>query len=263
MFKLTSLNLNGIRSATRKGLEDWLHQHAPDCICVQEIKAQMPDLAGRFEALAGLNGHFHLAEKKGYSGVAVYTRHEPSDVVVGYGSSEFDAEGRYVETRFDTPGRKFSVISCYFPSGSSGPERQEAKYRFLAEFYPVLARLRAEREFILCGDINIAHREIDLKNWKSNQKNSGFLPEERAWMTRVLDELQLVDVYRRLHPDTTGEAYTWWSNRGQAYANNVGWRLDYHLATPATAALARRTAIYKDEKFSDHAPITIDYEMTL
>ena len=263
MFKLTSLNLNGIRSATRKGLEDWLHQHAPDCICVQEIKAQMPDLAGRFEALAGLNGHFHLAEKKGYSGVAVYTRHEPSDVVVGYGSSEFDAEGRYVETRFDTPGRKFSVISCYFPSGSSGPERQEAKYRFLAEFYPVLHSLTAGREFVLCGDVNVAQQEIDLKNWKSNQKNSGFLPEERAWMTRVLDELQLVDVYRRLHPDTTGEAYTWWSNRGQAYANNVGWRLDYHLATPATAALARRTAIYKDEKFSDHAPITIDYEMTL
>ena len=263
MFKLTSLNLNGIRSATRKGLEDWLHQHAPDCICVQEIKAQMPDLAGRFEALAGLSGHFHLAEKKGYSGVAVYTRHEPSDVVTGYGSPEFDAEGRYVEARFDTPGRKFSVISCYFPSGSSGPERQEAKYRFLAEFYPVLHRLKAEREFVLCGDVNIAHQPIDLKNWKSNQKNSGFLPEERAWMTRVLDELQLVDVYRHLHPDTTGEAYTWWSNRGQAYTNNVGWRLDYHLATPATAALARRTAIYKDEKFSDHAPITIEYEMSL
>ena len=263
MFTLTSLNLNGIRSATRKGLEDWLHQHAPDCICVQEIKAQMPDLAGRFEALAGLSGHFHLAEKKGYSGVAVYTRHEPSDVVTGYGSPEFDAEGRYVEARFDTPGRKFSVISCYFPSGSSGPERQEAKYRFLAEFYPVLHRLKAEREFVLCGDVNIAHQPIDLKNWKSNQKNSGFLPEERAWMTRVLDELQLVDVYRHLHPDTTGEAYTWWSNRGQAYTNNVGWRLDYHLATPATAALARRTAIYKDEKFSDHAPITIEYEMSL
>ena len=263
MFTLTSLNLNGIRSATRKGLEAWLHQHAPDCICVQEIKAQMPDLAGRFEALAGLSGHFHLAEKKGYSGVAVYTRHAPSDVVVGYGSPEFDAEGRYVETRFDTPQRKFSVISCYFPSGSSGPERQEAKYRFLAEFYPVLHRLKAEREFVLCGDVNIAHQEIDLKNWKSNQKNSGFLPEERAWMTRVLDELQLVDVYRHLHPDTTGEAYTWWSNRGQAYTNNVGWRLDYHLATPAIAALARRTAIYKDEKFSDHAPITIEYEMSL
>lgn len=263
LFKLTSLNLNGIRSAVSKGVDAWLETHAPDCICVQEIKAQMPDLAGRFEELAGLRGHFHLAEKKGYSGVGVYTRHEPSDVIAGCGVPEFDAEGRYVEARFDTPSRRFSVISCYFPSGSSGPERQEAKYRFLDAFYPILERMKAERDFILCGDINIAHQEIDLRNWKSNQKNSGFLPEERAWMTRVLDELQLVDVYRWLHPDTTGEAYTWWSNRGQAYANNVGWRLDYHLATPAIGQLARRTAIYKDEKFSDHAPITVEYDFNL
>ena len=263
MFKLTSLNLNGIRSATSKGVEAWLARLAPDCICVQEIKAQMPDLAGRLEELAGLRGHFHLAEKKGYSGVGLYSRHEPTEVVVGYGSPEFDAEGRYVETRFDTPTRKFSVISCYFPSGSSGPERQEAKFRFLAEFYPVLQRLKAEREFVLCGDVNIAHQEIDLKNWKSNQKNSGFLPEERAWMTRVIDELQLVDVYRRLHPDTTGEAYTWWSNRGQAYAKNVGWRLDYQIATAGGAQAARAAAVYKDTRFSDHAPLTIDYDFDL
>ena len=260
MFKLTSLNLNGIRSAATKGVEAWLEQHAPDCICVQEIKAQQPDLEGRFELLAGMRGHFHLAEKKGYSGVGIYTRHEPSRVIAGYGSPEFDAEGRYLELRFDTPKRKFSVISCYFPSGSSGPERQQAKFRFLAEFYPVLKRLKKGREFILCGDVNVAHQEIDLKNWKSNQKNSGFLPEERAWVTRVLGELALVDVYRRLHPDTTGEAYTWWSNRGQAYANNVGWRLDYHLATPGIAAQARRAEIYKSQKFSDHAPITLDYD---
>jgi exodeoxyribonuclease-3 len=263
LFKLTSLNLNGIRSAATKGVEAWLEQHAPDCICVQEIKAQAPDLAGRFELLAGMRGHFHLAEKKGYSGVGIYTRHEPSAVIAGYGSPEFDAEGRYLEARFDTPQRKFSVISCYFPSGSSGPERQLAKFRFLAEFYPVLQRLKAEREFVLCGDVNVAHQEIDLKNWKSNQKNSGFLPEERAWVSRVVDELQLVDVYRRLRPDATGEAYTWWSNRGQAYAKNVGWRLDYHLATPAIAALARHESIYKDQKFSDHAPITIDYALKL
>ena len=264
MFKLTSLNLNGIRSATSKGVEAWLERHAPDCICVQEMKAQHADIEGRFEVLAGMRGHFHLATaKKGYSGVGIYTRHEPSEVIAGYGSPEFDEEGRYLEARFDTPQRKFSVISCYFPSGSSGPERQEAKYRFLAEFYPVLHRLKAERDFVLCGDVNVAHQQIDLKNWKSNQKNSGFLPEERAWVTRVIDELQLVDVYRRLHPDTTDEAYTWWSNRGQAYAKNVGWRLDYHLATSAVAAAARHSAIYKDEKFSDHAPITIDYDLKL
>jgi exodeoxyribonuclease-3 len=259
LFKLTSLNLNGIRSATSKGLEAWLTQAAPDCICVQEIKAQAGDLADRFEELAGLKGYFHLAEKKGYSGVGVYTRLEPSDVVVGYNSPEFDVEGRYVELRFDTPARKHSIISAYFPSGSSGEERQQAKFRFLAEFYPHLMALKGQRDFILCGDINIAHQEIDLKNFKGNRKNSGFLPEERAWMTKALSEGGLVDVYRQLEPTATDACYTWWSNRGQAYAKNVGWRLDYHLATPALAVGARGVDIYKGEKFSDHAPITIGY----
>ena len=263
LFKLTSLNLNGIRSATSKGLETWLATHAPDCICVQEVKAQAPDVSGRFEELAGLRGHFHFAEKKGYSGVAVYTRHEPSEVVTGFDGGEFDSEGRYVELRFDTPARKLSVISVYFPSGSSGPERQEAKYRFLDAIYPHLMALKAQREFVICSDVNIAHTEKDLKNWKSNQKNSGFLPEERAWMTRLLGEGGLVDVYRQLQPDATDACYTWWSNRGQAYAKNVGWRLDYHLATPALAATARTESIYKGEKFSDHAPITIGYELAL
>jgi exodeoxyribonuclease-3 len=263
LFKLSSLNLNGIRSATSKGLEAWLDATKPDCICVQEVKAQAADVAGRFESLAGLRGHFHFAEKKGYSGVGIYSRHEPSDVRIGYGSPEFDAEGRYVELRFDTPQRKLSLISCYFPSGSSGEERQQAKFRFLDEIYPHLQQLKGEREFILCGDVNIAHKEIDLKNWKGNLKNSGFLPEERAWMTRLLSDGGLVDVYRQLQPEATEAAYTWWSNRGQAYAKNVGWRLDYHLATPALAERARREAIYKGEKFSDHAPITIDYDSVL
>jgi exodeoxyribonuclease-3 len=261
LFKLTSLNLNGIRSATSKGVQDWLARSKPDCICLQEVKAQAADVQGRFEQMAGLNGHFHFAEKKGYSGVAAFTRHAPSDVIVGYGSPEFDAEGRYVELRFDTPRRKLSIISCYFPSGSSGEERQQAKFRFLDELDPHLARLKTEREFILCGDVNIAHKEQDLKNWKGNRKNSGFLPEERAWMTKLLTETGLVDVYRRLQPDTTEAAYTWWSNRGQAYSKNVGWRLDYHLATPGLAQLARSEAIYKAEKFSDHAPITVDYDL--
>lgn len=265
MFKLTSLNLNGIRSATSKGLEPWIAATAPDCICLQEVKAQAADVEGRFEELAGLKGHFHFAEKKGYSGVAIYTRHAPSDVVIGYGSPEFDAEGRFVELRFDTPTRKLSIISCYFPSGSSGEERQLAKYRFLAEMHPILMKLKAERQFILCGDINIAHREADLKNFKGNRKNSGFLPEERDWMTKLLDAgtdgAGLVDVYRMLKPDTTDEAYTWWSNRGQAYAKNVGWRIDYHVATPGIAAQAREVFIYKDERFSDHAPLIIDYRL--
>ena len=291
MFKLTSLNLNGIRSATSKGLEDWLAQYKPDCICVQELKAQAPDMSGRFEEIAGLKGHFQYAEKKGYSGVGVYSRHEPSDVIIGYGADEFDLEGRYVELRFDQPGRKhvskLSIISAYFPSGSSGPERQEAKFRFLAGFYPHLLRLKQDRDYVLCGDINIAHQEIDLKNFKGNKKNSGFLPEERAWMTELLrleaakeaaedakqankaaDKListggGMVDVYRKLQPTTTDAAYTWWSNRGQAYAKNVGWRLDYHLATPAMAALARTEHIYKEQRFSDHAPMTVNYELKL
>ena len=263
LFKLTSLNLNGIRSASSKGLENWLEKAKPDCMCVQEIKAQAPDLAGKFETMAGMNGYFHCAEKKGYSGVGLYTRHEPSEVVQGFDGGEFDAEGRYVELRFDTPKRKLSLLSVYFPSGSSGPERQEAKYRFLEAIEPHLMAMKKKREFILCGDVNIAHQEKDLKNWRSNQKNSGFLPEERAWMTQFTTKGGMVDVYRQLHPDTTDACYTWWSNRGQAYANNVGWRLDYHLATPALAALAKEVSIYKEEKFSDHAPVTVSYDKAL
>ena len=263
MFKLTSFNLNGIRSAAAKGVQEWVAKTRPDCICVQEVKAQQDDIAGRFEEMAGMKGRFQFAQKKGYSGVGVYSRHEPSAVKIGFGDKEFDAEGRYVELRFDTKARKFSVISAYFPSGSSGEHRQQAKFRFLASFYPHLVKLKKQRDFILCGDVNIAHKEIDLKNWKSNQKNSGFLPEERAWMTKLLDQARLVDVYRKLRPDTTETAYTWWSQRGQAYANNVGWRLDYHLATPAIAELARSESIDKAEKFSDHAPITISYDFKL
>ncbi|MDI1245275.1 MAG: exodeoxyribonuclease III [Rhodoferax sp.] len=260
LFKLTSLNLNGIRSACSKGLPAWIANVTPDCICVQEVKAQSDDVQGRFEELAELRGYFHFAAKKGYSGVGIYSREEPSEVVIGFGEPEFDAEGRYVELRFDSADTKRSIISCYFPSGSSGEERQQAKFRFLDAIYPHLQRLKTEREFVLCGDVNIAHQAIDLKNWKSNQKNSGFLPEERAWMSKVLGDGGLVDVYRQLHPDATDEAYTWWSNRGQAYAKNVGWRLDYHLATPGLASGARSAAIYKAEKFSDHAPITIAYD---
>ncbi len=260
-FRLVTLNLNGIRSAANKGFVEWAAQAGADCMGVQEIRAQAGDIDNRFGSLGHLKGHFHFAERKGYSGVGVYSRKAPSEVIVGLGDAAFDAEGRYVECRFDTPQRKLSIISCYFPSGSSGEERQAAKFRFLDIVYPNLAALTAEREFILVGDINIAHQPIDLKNWRGNQKNSGFLPEERAWLTRLLGEAGLVDVFRRLNPHP--DQYTWWSNRGQAWAKNVGWRLDYHLATPATAALARREAIYLDQRFSDHAPLTIDYDFKL
>ena len=260
-FRLVSLNLNGIRSAASKGFEAWAEAAAADCMGVQELKAQAIDLHGSLDTVAGLKGHFHCAEKKGYSGVGLFLRKAPSAVITGFGSDEFDAEGRWVEARYDTAKRKLSLISAYFPSGSSSEERQQAKFRFLAQIYPHLMRLRAEREFILVGDVNIAHQAIDLKNWRSNQKNSGFLPEERDWMTKLLTEGGLVDVFRALN--TQPKQYTWWSNRGQAWAKNVGWRIDYHLATPALAASARRAAIYLDQRFSDHAPLTIDYDIKL
>jgi exodeoxyribonuclease-3 len=261
VFRFVTLNLNGIRSAVNKGLLPWADEVAADCMGVQEIKAQAADVHGRFEHVGGMKGHFHFAQKKGYSGVGLYAKKEPSEVIVGFGVPEFDDEGRYVECRFDTPQRRLSLISCYFPSGSSGEERQAAKFRFLDLVYPHLQQLKAGREFILVGDINIAHKEIDLKNWRGNQKNSGFLPEERAWMTKALDELGLVDVFRKLNPHP--EQYTWWSNRGQAWAKNVGWRLDYHLATPGIAAHARKEYIHLAQRFSDHAPLVIDYDFTL
>jgi exodeoxyribonuclease-3 len=260
-FRLVTLNLNGIRSAAAKGFVEWAEQARADCMGVQEVKAQHADVAGRFERVADMDGHFHFAQKKGYSGVGVYTRHAPSDVIVGLGEPEFDDEGRYVEVRFDKPGRPLSIISCYFPSGSSGEERQAAKYRFLEVIYPHLMSLKGRREFILVGDVNIAHKEIDLKNWKGNRKNSGFLPEERAWMTRLLEDAGMVDVFRRLNDKA--EQYTWWSNRGQAWAKNVGWRLDYHLATPGVAAHAKSEHIYLEKRFSDHAPLSIDYDFNL
>ena len=260
MLRVISLNLNGIRSATAKGLYDWLEAQQADVVCLQELKAQLPDLSAAMLSPQGFHGWFHCAEKKGYSGVGLYARNKPDRVTEGVGNAEFDAEGRYIRADWGN----LSVVSLYLPSGSSSPERQEAKFRFMKFFYPQLMALRAEgREIILCGDWNIAHQEIDLKNWKSNQKNSGFLPEERAWLTQAFDELGWVDVYRQLHPDTTGEAYTWWSNRGQAWANNVGWRIDYQIATPGIAAKAKAASVYKAQRFSDHAPLIVDYGWSL
>lgn len=257
MLRVITANLNGIRSAQRKGFFEWLPKQAADFVCLQELKAQTSDMSAEMLNPPGYFGYFHYAEKKGYSGVGIYARRQPERVVEGLGVPEFDAEGRYIELVYD----RLSVISVYLPSGSSGDIRQEAKYRFMDHFFGHLRGLvNSGREVVLCGDWNIAHKEIDLKNWKSNQKNSGFLPEERAWLSRVIDELGWVDVYRRLHPEATDEAYTWWSNRGQAWAKNVGWRLDYQIATPTLAATAAHAAVYKDERFSDHAPLTIDYQ---
>ncbi|CAN0624203.1 DNA uridine endonuclease [Burkholderia multivorans] len=254
MLRVITANLNGIRSAAKKGFFDWLGEQNADCVCVQEIKVSADDLPADFVAPHGFRSYFHHAEKKGYSGAGVYSRHEPDDVIIGFGSDEFDSEGRYVEARYG----KLSVVSVYVPSGSSGDERQQAKYRFMDAFMPHLAELKATREVILCGDVNIVHKEIDIKNWKGNQKNSGCLPDERAWLTKLFDDVGYVDVFRTLDPRP--EQYTWWSNRGQAYAKNVGWRIDYQIATPGVASTAKSTSIFRDIKFSDHAPLTVDYD---
>jgi exodeoxyribonuclease III len=256
MLRILTLNLNGIRSAASKGFFAWLAGQDVDVACVQELKAHEADIGAALRAPAGYRSWFHCAEKKGYSGVGIYARKEPDRVVAGIGDPEFDAEGRYLRADWG----KLTVISLYLPSGSSSPERQAAKFRFMEVFFPHLAALRREeREIIICGDWNIAHQAIDLKNWKSNQKNSGFLPEERAWLSSVFDELGWTDVYRHRYPKAGDEAYTWWSNRGQAWQNNVGWRIDYQIATPGIAGRVGLAGVYKEQRFSDHAPLMIEY----
>lgn len=254
-MRIITINLNGIRSAASKGFYEWLAEQDADIICLQELKAQAVDMTVQMLAPHGYHGYFHYAEKKGYSGVGIYCRNKPNRVTAGLGIVEFDAEGRYLQADF----ADFSVVSLYLPSGSSGEERQAVKFKFLDAFMPKLRELKTSgREVIVCGDWNIAHREIDLKNWRGNKKNSGFLPEERAWLTTLFDEVGFVDVFRQLHPEL--EAYTWWSNRGQAWAKDVGWRIDYQIATSVIAQRATAAGIYKAQRFSDHAPLLIDYK---
>ena len=255
-MRIATLNCNGIRAAARKGFYDWLPQQGLDVVCLQETRCTDEDIADPEFHPTGYHSAWHHAEKKGYSGVALYSRTKPDKIIRGFGSKEFDGEGRYLEARFGD----LSVISLYLPSGSSSPERQEAKYRFMAEFMPYLERLgRAKRHVVLCGDWNIAHRAIDLKNWKANQKNSGFLPHERAWLDQLFDEVGYVDAFRAVN--AAPEQYTWWSNRGQAWARNVGWRIDYQITSPALAGAARAAQIYRAQRFSDHAPLVMDYEI--
>jgi exodeoxyribonuclease-3 len=275
-MRIISLNANGIRSAANKGVFDWLADQAADLVCIQELKAQGPDLTETHTRIkrsgqGDLFAHLHWAEKKGYSGVAVFSHQAPVSVAAGIGVSEFDLEGRVLRADFEAGQwgagvKPLSVVSLYAPSGSASDDRQASKFRFLDVFYPVLEDWMHEhrqtgREFVICGDWNIAHTEKDLKNWKGNLKNSGFLPEERAWFGRMLSDLGWVDVYRQLHPQATEEGYTWWSNRGQAWAKNVGWRIDYQIATPGIAACAQSAQIHKASRFSDHAPLIIDYAL--
>jgi len=263
VIRVTSFNINGIRAAARKGFFSWFEDQDIDILCLQELRAhahQWPPEASP----AGYHRSCHFARRPGYAGTALYSRRRPQRVHLGLSGldgsqwAEMDAEGRYVQADFG----RLAVISVYFPSGSSAPERQAVKYDFLDRFLPWLKKLRAAgREILLCGDINIAHRKIDLKNWRGNQKNSGFLPRERAWMDRLFTEAGFVDVYRHLYPER--EQYTWWSNRGRAREKNVGWRIDYQIATPAIASLAIEAEVYTGAWFSDHAPLTITYDLEL
>jgi exodeoxyribonuclease-3 len=255
-MRIVTLNANGIRSAARKGFFSWLPRQSADVVCIQETKAQVHQLEDRVFRPRRYHCFYEDAERKGYSGVALYARHEPDEILRGFGSAEFDAEGRYLEARFGA----LSVVSLYVPSGSSSDERQQAKFRFMAQFMKYLESVRANgRRYIICGDWNIAHKPVDLKNWRSNQKNSGFLPEERAWMDEVFGPQAFVDAFREVNQEP--DQYTWWSNRGQARAKNVGWRIDYQILSPQLQGAARAAKIYKRKWFSDHAPLLMDYEL--
>ena len=257
-MRIVSVNVNGIRAAARKGFFDWIHQEQPDVVCLQELKAQLDQLEDDIFYPEGYHCHYFPAEKKGYSGVGLYTKYEPEAVTTGLGWHSADTEGRYIQVDY----KDLSIASLYLPSGSSSDERQQIKFAFMDDYMRQLKKQRkAARPIIICGDWNIAHKEIDLKNWKANQKNSGFLPEERAWLDDVLDKVGFVDAFRAVNQEP--DQYTWWSNRGQAWAKNVGWRIDYQLISPELKEKVQGASIYKDERFSDHAPLILDYDLAL
>lgn len=258
MLTVISVNVNGIRAAQRKGFFDWLDLIDADVICIQETKAQEHQLDDELFYPKKYHCYYFDAEKKGYSGVAIYSKEKPDKITRGLGQdfADMDAEGRFIQADFG----KLSIISLYLPSGSSKEERQQVKYSFMDRFNTTLKSYRRKRrEYIICGDWNIAHKKIDIKNWRSNQKNSGFLPEERAWLDQLFDKVGWVDGFRVVNQEE--HQYTWWSNRGQAWANNVGWRIDYHIITPGLAEKVKNASIYKDERFSDHSPLILQYKI--
>lgn len=255
-MKIITLNVNGVRSAQRKGFYRWMLEQQADVVCLQEIKALAEQLDDEALTPPGYHAFFNPAHKKGYSGVALYSRRRPDRVCTTLGWAQADGEGRFLQADFGS----LSVVSIYLPSGSSGPERQAVKFDFMARFLPVLKKMRRRnRDYILCGDWNIAHQAIDLKNWRGNQNNSGFLPEERAWLDQLFGRVGMVDAFRVVN--SLPEQYTWWSNRGQARAKNVGWRIDYQVVTPGLRRRIRGAHIYTRERFSDHAPLIMEYDI--
>jgi exodeoxyribonuclease III len=258
MAKIITCNTNGIRSAATKGLFDWLHAEQADVVCIQETKAQREQLADPVFSPVGYHCFYNDAVKRGYSGTALFCKVEPQRVITRLGWDPADSEGRYTQADFSG----ISVISLYMPSGSSSEEALQKKLRFMDVFMEHMRALRrARREVIICADWNICHQPIDLKNWRANQKNSGFLPEERAWLDVLYDEVGFVDSFRLVNNEP--DQYTWWSNRGQARANNVGWRLDYQVISPGLVDTVRTAAIYRDQRFSDHAPLIMEYDFDI
>lgn len=255
-MKIVTLNCNGIRSAARKGFYSWMEAQDADFICLQETKAQEHQLPLEAAAVSHYSGVFLDAEKKGYSGVAIYAKREPRNVVRGWGWPEYDREARWLQFDYGN----LSVVSLYVPSGAMGPPRQAVKEAFLEKFYPELARLRESgRPFIICGDFNIAHQEIDVYNPIRCSKISGFFPHERAWMNRVIDRLGWVDGFRRVNQEP--RQFSWWSNFQNAFERNNGWRIDYQLVTPDIAPAIKSASIYRDSRFSDHAPVVLEYDL--
>lgn len=256
-MKIITFNANGIRSAAKKGFYDWVMQQDADFVCIQETKAHTHQLTPTSVYFPESYVCDYVdAEKKGYSGVAIYARKPPERIIKLSGFHHFDSEGRYIQ--FDYP--KLSVISLYLPSGTTGDTRQTVKYACLDHMNQHLNALKQSgKELIICGDYNIAHREIDLKNWRSNQKNSGFLPEERGWMDNLFGPLGFVDAFRV--KNQSADEYTWWSNRGQAWAKNVGWRIDYQVVSAGLKHKVSDVSIYRDHKFSDHAPLIVTYDI--
>jgi len=257
-MRIISCNVNGIRSAARKGWYAWMDEQDADIVCLQETKAQEHQLPLEAAAVAHYTGVFFDASRPGYSGVAIYAKKKPDAIVRGFGWPEFDAEARYLQFDYGS----LSVASLYVVSGAMGPARQAVKEDFLDRLYPYLEQLRERRRsYILCGDWNIAHQEIDVYNPRRCSHISGFFPRERAWMDRVINDLGWVDAFRVVN--TNAGEYTWWSNFQKAFEHNRGWRLDYHLVTPDLRSAVRKAGIYKDSRFSDHAPVLIDYELTI
>ena len=255
-MKVVSVNINGIRAGHRKGLFDWLAELAPDVVCIQETKAQISDLSDPVFHPEGYHCYYHDAQKRGYSGVAIYLKQKPERVTRGLGWPCADDEGRYIQADCGN----LSIASLYLPSGSAKVERQALKFDFMARYAQQLEAMRdSGRSWIICGDWNIVHKEIDIKNFKANQKNSGCLPQERAWLDTLFGEMGWVDGFRVINQAPS--EYTWWSNRGRSWDNNVGWRIDYQVITSDLRDKVRAASIYKDQRFSDHAPLVMEYDV--